>query len=85
MNNLQVGVPVPIGLPVPAELLQNPNLVNTSIIIGNEDCNQPVIFKPTANSVSDSNDIKISYMPKPIMQEVKPAITCDDQNMRYWI
>ncbi|KAL0280992.1 UNVERIFIED_CONTAM: hypothetical protein PYX00_002127 [Menopon gallinae] len=82
VNNLQVGVPVPIGLPVPAELLQNPNLVNTSIIIGNEDCNQPVIFKPAANNVSDPNDIKISYMPKPIVQEVKPAITCDDQNIR---
>lgn len=73
---------VPVGLPVSAELLQNPALVNTSIIIGNEDCNSPVIFKQTNNDIPEHGDYKISYIQKPVMGDFNNEATVDSQNIR---
>lgn len=81
VNNLPVGV-VPVGLPVSAELLQNPGLVNTSIIIGNEECNSPVIFKPSANEVPDHGEYKISYIQKPVLGDFNNGGVSESQNIR---
>ena len=71
-----------MGLPVPAELLQNPALVNTSIIIGNDDCNAPVIFKSANNDTPEHGDYKISYIQKPVMSDYNNGGAVDSQNLR---
>lgn len=65
-----------------AELLQNPALVNTSIIIGNEECNSPMIFKPSPNDVSDHGEYKISYVQKAVMGEFNNGGVAENQNIR---
>lgn len=84
VNNLPVGVPVPVGVPMSASLLQNHNLLNTSIIIGNDDCSSPMIIKSAPKNITDHGDIKISYIQKPLEDDFNTDSALESQNLR-WI
>lgn len=64
IHSLPVGVPVPVGLPVQTGFLQNHNFVNTSIIIGNEDCNSHGILDSSPTHADQGDDIKSNYLQK---------------------